>query len=486
VRDPVPANIWDEEITPTERDPVPSDMFPSQEKKSAPAPDMTSSMDDLTWRQAIISAFKNIPSSGYQMGKDIVGAVSHPIQTGKAIGKTAIGAAEKLIPGEQEYEQYADLFVDMMKNRYGSVENFKQTVAQDPVGVFADAASVFLSAGAAIRAVGAGSKVGAISRAGAVVTRVGAAMEPMNIAARGLAFPLRIGMRNLPSKLYRSAVKFTTKLSEKERVALAQTALDEKIMPTLRGLENLTDKINVINKDIAMLIDKAQTTGAAMPVEELFKSFDDLKKTYLKESGKPMKNVRAIESVKREITQANDILKRRVLTPKEAQALKVKIYKELEGYYSKVNNLPASVDAQMAVARSAKEFLEEVIVDENFNSIIKRLNERDGALIELRNALEGPASRISNRDIIGIGVPIKTGAGGTIGGLAGGKVGTGIGAGAGLVLGILDTPQAKAGLAIFLNRLKKRGIKVRMTPTLARLLAVEGERARKATEEVIP
>lgn len=487
MRDPVPDDIWKTQITPTERDPVPQDIWGSQEKKPAPAPDLAPSVDDLTWRQAIWSAIqpKTLGKSAYQYGSDIVGAIKHPVETGKAVMKTAVGAAEKLVPGEHPYEEYADLFVDIMKNRYGTVENFKRTLAEDPVGVTADLASLFMAGGTVVRGMGMGTKV---SAAGAKVAKLGAAMEPLNVAARGVAAPVRAGLKLIPesfklspSKMYRSAVKFSTTLSENERLALARTALDEQIMPTLAGMEKLTDRITDISTRIDDLIEKASINGQKMPVKDLFKEFDILKKEALSTSGKPIKAEKAIERVRTEIIKANEKLGRKELTPLEAQALKKKIYRELESFYSRVRELPASVDAQMAVARATKEFLEEAIIDEKGRSVIKQLNKEDGALIELRKHLDRPASRISNRDIWGLGMTTKMGLGGLVGhGIAGGGAGTIGGTATGLVLGLLDTPQAKSGLAIFLNRLQKRGIKVRMTPTLARLLARSGEQVQTA------
>ena len=40
-----------------------------------------------------LEAFKNIPRSTLQFGKDIWQAVRHPVQTGKALGSVALGAS---------------------------------------------------------------------------------------------------------------------------------------------------------------------------------------------------------------------------------------------------------------------------------------------------------------------------------------------------------------------------------------------------------
>src|SRR5436190_4642689 len=54
--------------------------------------------------------------------------------------KVAAGGVEKLIPGEQEHEPYANAVGQFFADRYGSMEAFKKTLAEDPVGFAADLA----------------------------------------------------------------------------------------------------------------------------------------------------------------------------------------------------------------------------------------------------------------------------------------------------------------------------------------------------------
>ena len=76
----------------------------------------------------------NIYPSGKQFLKDLVHPITHPIETGKAIGNLGLGVAEKAIPGEQEHEVYADQVGQFIQDRYGSVDSFKETLMTDPVG----------------------------------------------------------------------------------------------------------------------------------------------------------------------------------------------------------------------------------------------------------------------------------------------------------------------------------------------------------------
>jgi hypothetical protein len=94
----------------------------------------------------------NIPKSAGNLIGGVVDAAVHPIRTAKAIGSVAAGGVEKLIPGKQAEEASFDQLVGHYKERYGSVDQFLKTLQDDPVGVLADASTVFGGAGAALKA----------------------------------------------------------------------------------------------------------------------------------------------------------------------------------------------------------------------------------------------------------------------------------------------------------------------------------------------
>jgi len=439
-----------------------------------PAPTQTEPTgDDLGWGEALASAFMNIPESTVKFASDMYQAVRHPIKTGRAMGQVFAGGVQKLTPGEQPEEPYFDALVDFMKSRYGSIDDFKKTISEDPVGVVADIATVMIPAGGAVKGAGAAAKAAkltgtgrALTAAGGAISKAGAAAEPIGAAVRGAS---KLIPKKAPRNMYLSSAKFGTTIPREDRLKMAQLALDESIMPTVKGLDKLRDKIDNLNTEIAAKIDAAVDSGERIPVDKLFKHFDELKEKYSL-SGKPMTNLRAIDRVKKEIKKAQELYGRDELTPKQAQKIKQQIYRDLESHYSSVKESPAAAQAQKAVARAAKESIEEIIPE------IKELNRTDGALIQLRHSIERSAARIANRDLIGIGTPIKA----TMGGVAGGYGGA-IG---GTVLGILDTPQVKARLSIVLNKLKKKGVLADPKAAMARLGTFQAGRTERATEEV--
>lgn len=150
-----------------------------------PSPAMAAE-EPMGWGEAGVSAVKNIPKSAYEYGAGMVKGVG-------AIGRTAIGAAEKLIPGRQGYEESFESFLTgvsspetykaiggMLADRYGSIEAAKRTFATDPVGFAADVSTVLTAGGAAA------GKIPALAGMGQKAVRIGLAMEPVTVASKAL------------------------------------------------------------------------------------------------------------------------------------------------------------------------------------------------------------------------------------------------------------------------------------------------------------
>lgn len=87
----------------------------------------------------------NVPSSVFNLGKNLAKAIIHPIETGKGLASFAGGALrtagekvgiveEKDTPGEMTF----DAVVSNLKERYGSLEALQRTATNDPVGFGSD------------------------------------------------------------------------------------------------------------------------------------------------------------------------------------------------------------------------------------------------------------------------------------------------------------------------------------------------------------
>lgn len=386
-------------------------------------------------------AQQNIIPSAVNMVEDTVNAVKNYKDTAKGLYKLGSGLVQNQIDGVQGNEKYAVAAGDFYRNRYGTADGFREAITKDPVGVLSDFAF----------------GVGSVAKGAKLIGKVGKVEDVVNAANKGISLANKIdplaGTVNAvskggaklfgdkPNSMYQGAAKFSTTMPEKERAAITKTALDDGIMPTQKGVDAVRANIDDLNNQITTIIDDAVSNGKDIEINSLFKYLDDVRgDAYLPQQ------IKAVDNIEKGIKQVfANRGKRKTLTAKEAQRLKQKIYKDVETQYGK-NSVPAKTEAQKQVARAAKEEIEKLHPE------IKGLNAKEGAYLKLLDALEKSASRIANRDGIGIGVPIKTGAGAAVGG----EVGATIGA----IQGVLDSPLVKSRLAIILNGMQKGKFKM--------------------------
>lgn len=145
----------------------------------------------------------NIASSGASLLEGIGHSVAHPVETVSGIANLGAGALESGITkgadilGIQhndvktpEMQQFKGA-VDFYKNRYGGVQNIKDTLYKDPVGAAADASIVLGGAGAVAGKVGelseAARTASLIREAGGLTAQAtGGAVDVGNVIRQGV------------------------------------------------------------------------------------------------------------------------------------------------------------------------------------------------------------------------------------------------------------------------------------------------------------
>jgi hypothetical protein len=421
-------------------------------------PETTLDPETLSWKDTLISGMKNLPSSGFQLLKDLKNSVVNYEDTVTALAGTIVGGIEKVIPGEQPNEKYVDLLMDFYKDRYGSIDGFKQALATDPAGVLADGASFAVPGGAMLKSVGSATKVNALTRMGSAAIKTGTAIDPFNLGQKALKVPAGLITNKLPTKLYQSAVKFSPAMGKIKVDNMIETALMNQIMPTTGGLTRLKSKLNVLNKEISDKINIAEKQGKRIHMNEFFKDMDSLRNEAIYSS-----DVKKINKVVEDFIQKQAIEPRRLtMSPSEAQTLKKKMYKELESTYSKIAAKPISVETKRTIVRGIKESLEQIIPE------IKQLNQKNSTLIELNKAIEKRVGAINNADIIPFSSTMKAAAATQAAG--------GAGLIAGLTGGLISGPKIKSRIAILLKHLDKKGVKITPTKTAIEMGLVLPER----------
>lgn len=221
------------------------------------------------------------PSAGRLIG-DIATAVAHPIQTVKALGKTAVGAVEKAIPGEQPQEEAFDAVIDFYRQRYGSLENLQRTIVEDPVGFLADAS---LATGI----VGKAARVPAITRAATAIDPLAQITRGVGKVAEVATEGRRIGIpRNRP-------VPAVSEAAERLGVELPASAVTTSpVVPLIEGLEakslfggrvaeviqNAKTSLNRISDEVVKSI--GGSTDASITGKGILRGADNFRDTFIK------------------------------------------------------------------------------------------------------------------------------------------------------------------------------------------------------------
>jgi len=141
-------------------------------------------------------AVQNIPASAANMATGLYQAVTNPVQTVSGLLDVGAGALQKVLPkpvvdfvnqfesnpeAAQRAVNAATAVGGAMKERYGSVEGIKNTIATDPVGAMGDL-STLLGGGAAL--------AGRIPMAGKVASTLSTASDltnPITLAGKGVS-----------------------------------------------------------------------------------------------------------------------------------------------------------------------------------------------------------------------------------------------------------------------------------------------------------
>lgn len=169
---------------------------------------------DRKWSDVPGEALSNLlPSAGNLIG-GIASAVAHPIDTIGTLGDVAAGALQNALPAgvknaidridpnpkaAAQAVKKADAAGAFFKDRYGSMEGLKNTLATDPVGAASDAAAILTGgaglakmggklaqAGAMAGVPGAGTTSAVLSGTGQALSAASGYVNPLSLAGKGL------------------------------------------------------------------------------------------------------------------------------------------------------------------------------------------------------------------------------------------------------------------------------------------------------------
>lgn len=307
------------------------------------------------------------------------------------------------------------------------------------------------------KTVAQGTGIGAIAGAGfadeeellsketaekAVITgTVGAAFNVLSPLAIKAAVQVgKLIPKDAPRKLMESALKFRPGVDPKTRSKMTETTLREGILPTVSGLNKITQKLNILDDSLNTIIDDATEKGLLIPKKAFFTQLKELRKDLggaKLEAGTDLKH---IDAVVKAFDEQLKTIKKLKLTPREAQELKTDAYKRINFDLTQGKASFAKNETRKSIARAAKESLEEI--DPN----VKAINQRMGDLLQLEKELKSVVNKLDNRNLISLDTAVKIGAGAA----TGTPTGTVIGATA----AGFGSPRIKARIALMLENLR--------------------------------
>jgi hypothetical protein len=392
-------------------------------------------------------AIKNLPGSIVQEGKNVIGAITQPIDTIKGIGNLALGVAEKAIPGgPYPQEKYADAMGEYFSNKYGSKDAFLSELQNNPASILSDL-SMFVTGGAS-----GAAKLASLSKVGAKaapalekVAQVGTAIDPLNLAANTAMYGASKAIpTSVAPMMYESAAKFSTTLSPTERARITETALKNQIPLDYSGLGKVQSKLTDLGDKMDTLITNATDQNIKIPATKVLESLKDVKKQsggFKIEAAQDIKEINNIEKQFKTYLKQNKITS---VTPQQLQDFKADAYKRIDFGRAPEKPSLAKEEAYRAMAGSARQSLE------GFMPELRDINAQYGALRELQPNLQKSVGRIENRDLMGLGATAKTGAGGALGGIPGALLGFG--------QSLLDNPKIKGKAALELYKKQNQGL----------------------------
>ena len=145
-----------------------------------------------SWKDIAGESFTNIPQSAATLATNIYDVVTDPLQAVRGMGQMVVGGTQKLM-GDPYFEsdsakaarmqgmEALSAAGDYFKNRAGSEEAIKNTLATDPVGAAADLSLLFTGGGALA------ARTPMLTRAAPVLKTAAEYTNPLNLVTKPVA-----------------------------------------------------------------------------------------------------------------------------------------------------------------------------------------------------------------------------------------------------------------------------------------------------------
>src|SRR3990167_3154640 len=263
-------------------------------------------IEELPQKKSFYGFLGNIPRSAYDVTRGISQAAIHPFETTRGLVDIASGGLAKGIAAgisgvtrkkyklQPEATRSFEQTLEFLKQRYGGLEQIKQTAYQDPVGFALDVSSALSGTGMIARGVG-------LTRIGQMLGRAGEITEPLRPLIKGVA--KTGGLTTKPIKaVLKQTIGVTTGAGAKslEQAYRAGKISSEDFVKSMRGytqgedivkfaqeaLDDLYEERKASYKTNLQSIEKNQmTTKAGQLYIKKIVTLDDIKRGWAAKSG---------------------------------------------------------------------------------------------------------------------------------------------------------------------------------------------------------
>lgn len=241
-----------------------------------------------TWSDVAAEIPTSVGPSAKKFVGGLVEAVTHPVQTVGALGDVLAGGLRAALPEKvvkfidqidnpdttQRISSAANAVGGMMKERYGSVDALKDTLATDPVGAVGDLSLLLTGAGGAVRAGGTAATAAGAVRAGQAAEMAGRAIgtagnivNPMTPVAKGAELAISQGARSVGNVVdalqgQRAAQQATNILRE---AAVGRGATNQNQLAAVRSaLQTAPANVTAAQATAGVYAPELQALGAAI------------------------------------------------------------------------------------------------------------------------------------------------------------------------------------------------------------------------------
>lgn len=207
--------------------------------------------------QMLLQAGTNAPRSLYNLGKDVVTAVTSPIDTLTGLAELTMGVFQNLTPLDlqksfgaspddvKRTKEMANAVGQFYKDRYGSIEGAKRAFAQDPAGVLADASTVF--------GVGAAATPVKLAKTTSTLKTAASAVDPLNLAIKGSVAATKFGANRLADVLGTTTGAGSTAIKEAAKAGVIGGERAKTFKDNLRGLAEMSDALDAAKANLAKM-----------------------------------------------------------------------------------------------------------------------------------------------------------------------------------------------------------------------------------------